>query len=245
MLPNIKNFIADFQSSGIIDQICAEYDVVMIWVSGSTALGIVDEESDYDLGVLITDNVQFSKSEKTPIYFRYKKEDNRAVQYIFNTFEDVFAEICRERLAPYRYLGWAQFINIKEEHIIYKNNKYLDIIDQLILNKESISHNAIHTFVNYVDDAILSIHTPRDIFRVPWGKMLSHLVWCADILTKRPVDTALLLRLKRNPEEEPDAATTADIFNKLLFLQEYLQKAPNPLALPFLTKIRTIHIGES
>lgn len=244
MIPNIKEFISDFKASGIVEKLCEKYEVLLIWVSGSTALGFVDEESDYDLGVLIADDIYFPKTEKTQIYFRYKKENNRPVQYIPNTLEDIFAELERERMAPYRYLGWAQFRCLSEDHIIYKNKKYENIVDELIKYKNQISANAIHTLLNFFDDALLSIKNPSDVRKVSWGKMLSHLCWCADALKYGYSPVENYVRLKRVPAAALTDLEVGEAFERLLFLQEYLQTPKEILKLPFLRGCRKLHIQE-
>lgn len=242
MIPNIKNFISDFKECGAVEKLCEKYDVIMLWVSGSSALGFVDEESDYDLGLLIADDIQFPKTEKTQVYFRYKKENDRLVQYIPNSLEDIFAKLVRERMAPYRYLGWAQFRCIKEEHIIYKNEKYAFLIEQLIEHRDQISANAIHTFLNFLDDALLSIKSPADVKKVSWGKMLSHLCWCADSLQGIVSPAEKYVRLKRTTAIDLTDKEIEYAFKCLLFLQEYMQLPIAPLELPFLNTCRKCNI---
>ena len=118
----IKDFVADFKTSGLIERIQSRYDVIMIWLSGSTAIGLADETSDYDIGVLVADPIVFSKTEKDSETYVYADGEIRvSVQCIYNALEDVAAEFCTEVLAPYRYLGWAQFKYLSEDFIIYND----------------------------------------------------------------------------------------------------------------------------
>ena len=235
---NITTFISDFRTSGIINWMQSKYDVVMVWLSGSSALGITDEESDYDLGVLVADNITFSKSVKSPFLYNYKKENKKQVQCIYNSFEDIFAEPNSEQLAIYRYLGWAQFRIIEKEHIIYINPKYSQLVEQLIANRLEISLNAINSFLQYVKFGVDIVHEPFQVGVVKWGKMLSHLCWCADILSNTSHDKERLLRIKRALPQDLNREDRKYAFNKIKFVQQYLE---NPhkvdLNLSFLTQI--------
>lgn len=169
---------------------------MLIWVSGSNCIGLADAQSDYDLGVLVADDIIFSKTEKTPEMYTYKK-DAKEVQCIYNSFEDIKALPCVGSLAAYRHLGWAQFKYINEDHIIYVNPKYKNIVDILIAHKECIAKNAAYTFLKLMQPILDSIENVNYISAIEWGKMLSHLCWCVEELREVPHQTPTLMTLKR------------------------------------------------
>ena len=228
-------FIKDFRDSGIIEQISAKYDIVMIWLSGSSVLGITDEESDYDLGLLVADNVIFSKTIKSPFLYNYKKENQKYVQCIYNSFDDIFAKLSKEQLAPYRYLGWAQFRIIADEHIIYKNPKHYELIEKLIEHRVDISNNAIATFLQFMSEGINLVKEPYQVRLVKWGKMLSHLCWCANTLADKPQETDTILHIKRTLPADLSKQDCEFAFEKLIYLKNYMRNTPQKsLELPFL-----------
>lgn len=195
-MTTLEEFMADFKASSLVDRICSKYDVIMIWVSGSNCIGLTDSQSDYDLGVLVADNIIFSKTEKTSEMYVYKK-DAKEVQCIYNSFEDIKASPCVGSLAAYRHLGWAQFKYITEDHILYINPKYKEIVTTLIAHKDCIAKNAVYTFLKLMEPAIDSIENVNYISAIEWGKMLSHLCWCVEELRDIPHQIPALMTLKR------------------------------------------------
>lgn len=193
---SFKEFITDFKQSPIVERLTSQYDVVMIWLSGSAAIGLTDTHSDYDLGVLVADPVIFSKTEKTTELYQYKV-DQKDVHCIYNSFEDIKASPCEGQLAPYRHLGWAQFKYIKAENIIYINPKYAQLVAILINNRFSIAENAMNTFLKLLNSAIQFAENHWYIPSIAWGKMLSHICWCVDELREQPHDVEKLVALKR------------------------------------------------
>ena len=195
MKPSIE-FISDFKQSGLVEHLCSEYTVVMIWLSGSNAIELTDMSSDYDLGVLVADPVIFSKEAKTTEFYRYKK-DNKEVHCIYNSFDDIKAKPCEGQHAPYRHLGWAQFRYIKPENLIYINPKYEILVTTLMNNKICISENAMNTFIQLLAPLIQVAENVHYISAINWGKMLSHLCWCIEELRGLPHDRETLIALKR------------------------------------------------
>lgn len=235
----IKDFVADFKESGLVERICSRYDIIMIWVSGSAATGITDEQSDYDLGVLVADPITFSKSKKDPEHYVYTANGTRvAVQCVYNSLDDVAAELCLEVLAPYRYLGWAQFKYISDDFIIYKNEKYLDIIEELINSKEIIAENAIYSFLEFWQPKMKLVKSDIYIPLIKWGKMLSHICWCAEELEKLPHDTSRILKLKRSfsrPEFVKNISNNKDLlsyaYTMVMIAQKHLAEDHNSIGI--------------
>lgn len=226
----LSDFIADFRSSGLVEHLQSKYDVIMIWVSGSTAIGITDDNSDYDIGVLVADPVTFSKTKKHPETYIYNSGEHKvSVQCVFNALDDVAAELCMGVLAPYRYLGWAQFKYISDDFIIFKNENYLDIINELITSKDEISKNAIYAFLEFWQPkmklAKASVYVPV----IKWGKMLSHICWCVEELEGVPHNPSLLLKIKRafSQHNNLNYLTTEQsdyAYDKIVVAQKFLRE---------------------
>lgn len=226
-----NNFITDFRASSLVERICNNYDVIMIWLSGSSVIGLTDHLSDYDLGVLVADQVIFSKTEKTGESYVYK-EDRKEVHCIYNSFDDVAARLHEGALAPYRYLGWAQFRCINEDHIIYINPKYTEVVEQLVKYKESLAENSIRTFLSLLTPQLQLAKTIEHVKVIKWGKLLSHLCWCVEELQKVPHNYEQLLILKRAfPRQLSPQNLTADVlayaFEKIQYAKEYLEAHPD------------------
>lgn len=226
----INTFITDFKASPLIERICSKYNVIMIWLSGSQAIGLTDHLSDYDLGVLVADQVSFSKTEKTPEFYIYKKEQ-KDVHCIYNSFEDVAANLCNGQLAPYRYLGWAQFKCIQPDRILYINPKYATVVAKLIENKDLIAENSIRTFLTLLEPQLRLTKTIHHVMVVKWGKMLSHLCWCVEELQNKPHNYSYLMELKRAfARQEPPKQLPLEIklyaFENVKAAQAYLTQHP-------------------
>lgn len=227
MLVNLNTFITDFKASGIVDQLNKQHEVILIWLTGSHAMSLSDGDSDYDLGVLIADNVDISKTEKNPITYKYKK-NNKEVQCIYNNINDIFAPMSPEFLVVYQYLCWCVFIDFQEEHLIYVNPKYQEFVENLIAHKIDISINAFHSFVLFFEKSINLITSKEDIKKVAWGKMLTYLCWYSDRLRGVDSNTERLLRVKRTHRDKYSESDLNYIFDCLSYIREYLTTSQRP-----------------
>lgn len=57
-MSKLTTFISDFKESVIYNKIINDpnVDVILMWMTGSTVTGLKDEESDYDICVLVRKN---------------------------------------------------------------------------------------------------------------------------------------------------------------------------------------------
>lgn len=69
MIISTKQFIADFKQSPYYERVFRNHNIILLFVSGSRASGIIDEKSDFDI-VAITDNV--TPDDDAPEYLTYK-----------------------------------------------------------------------------------------------------------------------------------------------------------------------------
>lgn len=231
-MSTLNEFVYDFKNSSLVEHICSKHDVVMIWLSGSSILGLMDGASDYDLGVLVADPITFSKTEKTTESYKYKK-DLKEVQCIYNSFEDILAPRCEGFLAPYRHLGWAQFKYINNNHIIYVNPKYETLVTILVAHKDYIAANAIQSFLAFFLPTLQTISKNINYIQVvEWGKMLSHICWCVEELQNLPHEFDKLMALKRMFHRGiVRRPMPADLLNyaatKLIWAKMYLENCPD------------------
>lgn len=228
----INDFITDFKNSLLVERICSKYDVIMIWLSGSNVIGLADNTSDYDLGVLVADPITFSKTEKTTESYKYKK-NFKDVQCIYNSFEDIKALPCEGYLAPYRHLGWAQLKYLTKDHIIYLNPKYETIVATLLEHKECIAENAMQSFLAFFTPAMQTVSQNINYVQVvEWGKMLSHICWCVEELQNVTHDFEKLMILKRLFQRGIVRRPMANDLlmyaaSKLEWAQQYLASCPD------------------
>jgi hypothetical protein len=185
-------------------------------------MGMSDENSDYDLGVLIADDIEISTTEKNPITYIYKK-DNKEVQCIYNTLVNIYAYPCDDFLVVYQYLCWAVFRLFKINHVIYLNPKYEGLLNTLVENQENISNNAFYSFVSFMRNSIQAVKVPSDIKQVSWGKMLTYLCWFADLLSGAEINYQLLIDLKRKHRTDLNNNELDHVFKCLKILDNYLQ----------------------
>ena len=185
-------------------------------------MGMSDENSDYDLGVLIADDIEISTTEKNPITYIYKK-DNKEVQCIYNTLANIYAYPCDDFLVVYQYLCWAVFRLFKINHVIYLNPKYDWLLNTLVENQENISNNAFYSFVSFMRNSIRAVKVPSDIKQISWGKMLTYLCWFADLLSGAEINYQLLIDLKRKYRTDLNNDELDYVFKCLKILDSYLQ----------------------
>lgn len=227
MLINLNTFISDFKTSGLVEQLCATHDVIFIWVTGSHAMGLADHNSDYDLGILVADDIKISTTEKNPITYLYKK-NGKEVQCIYNTVSDIYAPHSSDFLAVYQYLCWCVFRTIQNEHIIYINPKYREFLNVLIANKNEISVNAFYSFTSFLKDSICAVKCKDDIKKIAWGKMLTYLCWYADILQGVESNSDTLVKVKRLHRTAYTEIELQYIFECLVYIQTYLETIELP-----------------
>lgn len=207
MKANIALFIDDFKKSSVCKYILADsqVDIIMLWITGSTLTGVLDSESDYDICVLCARKPQDLNANSSGMrlysrpgsYFLKYKPLDRKVQWIYNDITDI---VCASNSTPLDNIGWAQFKEISSEFIIYKNPEYTPFIDYLISIKDQIFQLSTYLFIEAMLKQLGSASLVDLLAYKPTkpNKGLYHVVWLADALRERPLDTERLLRIKRN-----------------------------------------------
>lgn len=217
MEQNILKFKQDFQESGVLDYIRKDYDIIMVWIAGSTITGLADSGSDYDLGVLISNNIESTKYVRNDNFLIYKPE-GRKVQWMYETVEDITTKQPVFRL---RNIGWAQFRNIDDRFIIYKNPKYLPFIQSLITRSLEISLYSMYLFylnkIEVIQDIVAAGYIPAKC-RL---RSLYHLCWIYDSLFSTELDRDFLVKVKHIMDIPVDNETLEKIYQKVVSLYNY------------------------
>lgn len=216
-LSRVKQFKKAFIEANMLDIIKKNYEVIMIWITGSTLSGLAEDYSDYDLAVLIADDVTTTRYVRNDDYLLYKPE-NRKVQWMYETVEDITTLQPNFKL---RNIGWSIFRHITDDFIIYKNPKYLSFIETLINKRYEISKYSMYLYYNTKQDIIKPILTCNCIPEQSKVRSLHHLCWIYDTLNSRELDSELLLKLKHIMEVPVDEQTLETAFIKIKFLEEY------------------------
>lgn len=195
------NFITDFKNSGLIDLFTSKYDIIMIWLTGSRAIDLAANESDYDVGVLIADHIEAPRDTGRMTIAKYKKDSDRTVHFRVNTVREIFSFSNNDPYGFYDYLGWAQFKLLKQEHLIYVNPQYEQLVSELAAKRSKVSHNAALAFLKAFKEPLAAIIANEDISEVN-PKFVAYFMFCLSILTEQSFDRDLLATVKSTPFKE-------------------------------------------
>ena len=192
-----QHFLASELFSAIVDD--PKVEPIMIYITGSTLTGCTDSDSDYDLCILLDEKPKEWSNYVRPLkYFAVYTPENRKCQWIYNSISDI-QEVS---LFPQDNIGWAQFKYIDDTFILYKNPKYLKLINNIVNQRKLISINSIFLFLqscckrfhlsslNEIDERHFS-----DIANLAY-----HFVWASGELTEyggKAVSADFLVKLKR------------------------------------------------
>lgn len=213
-------FKKDFLAAKLLNVIQKDFEVILIWVAGSTLTGLTDTESDIDLGVLIAEETLSPQNTRNEDYLIYKPT-NTKVQWIYDTVSDITT------LQPYanqRNIGWAQLCcvqDISDDTILYVNPKYFTFVEYLIDNRNKIATYSMWLYFKDKSRLINQILHAGRILEDCQVKSLYHLCWTADILLKESHDTRFLKALKRIRSMKVSDEDLCRAFNKIYKLNEY------------------------
>lgn len=231
-MDKIIQFINDFKKSPALEALLTDNktEPIMIWVAGSVWLGTADDQSDYDLCILVKELPKPAK--KSPWqpygrpghYFLKYKPQNKKVDIIYTSVDEIFN---MSESTPLANIGWAQIKYWPEESIIYKNPKYLNFINNLFAAKETIFKNSVYLFIK----AALSMRTKNndlseliqlDIDIRP-NKALAQICWISDLLQKKTLNVANIIAIKRNLYSALSQDIHNYIFESIKYLEQYFK----------------------
>lgn len=221
-MQNIKQFKLDFISANMVDIIKKDYEVIMIWIAGSTLTGLAEEHSDYDLGVLIADDIDTTKYKRNDDFLIYKPE-HRRVQWMYETVADITTQQPNFKL---RNIGWAQFINITEDYILYKNPAYISFITDLIAKKREIAYYSMFLFYCAKQAIWMPIIQSKNIPAECKVRSLYHFCWIFDVLNNMKTDQAFFIPIKHIMDTPVDRKCLIEIYKRIKNIHEYFREHP-------------------
>lgn len=222
---HIEQFKQHFLASELFNIIKNDPNVepIMIYITGSTLTGHTDEQSDYDLCILIREKPSAWSSYVRPLkYFAIYTPENRKCQWIYNDLTD----IQKVSISPQDNIGWAQFKYITDDLILYKNQDYVELINSMIAQRESISVNSIFLFLRSCCVG-MQIACPSEISNQhleATKKLAYHLVWAASELPELYSVSAsknFLIKLKRAEYIDLTEAEKQQVYFALQALQKF------------------------
>lgn len=201
MVISLDTFINDFKNSGIIEWIGQYYDIIMVWVTGSRAVHLDDDNSDYDIGILVADKIDTPRDPEHMASGKYIKDPEKHIHLLMHTLKDVYS---LPIIAPYIFysqLGWIQFSNFDDEHTIYVNPSYTKIVDELADNKDLISKKAAYAYLTVLEpifNVLVDGIRPEGVL----SKFITYALLCLNLLTADQVPHEQLLRIKQTPIQQ-------------------------------------------
>lgn len=216
---NLTQFKQDFLIDNLLPVLQKGFEVIFIWVAGSTITGLADSSSDIDLGVLILNNNPVNRNEDYLIY----KPTGSKIQWIYDTIADITS---LQPEANQRNIGWAQLrclSDLSDPAILYVNPKYQNFVKELLSKKDIISKYNMWLYTQ--DKAVLIKHilNAGGISPECQVKSLYHLCWAANSLLNKPQDKKFLRRLKHAREIPLDKNDLQKAFKKIYQLNSYFK----------------------
>ena len=129
-IPNIQRESLtkdDLLSCPFLDYIFQNQEVKFILLSGSTLLGIDDNDSDYEL-IIYTKNMYKPQTEYRLLF------KDCVVHWYYNTLEDLEIDKPYTKFIARFWLFQTTFIK-KDKHLMYLNEKYKDEFERFMANR--------------------------------------------------------------------------------------------------------------
>lgn len=232
MVNNLAQFKKDFLAANLLPILQKNFQVIFVWVAGSTLTGLADDTSDLDIGVLIADTTTHTQTTRNEDYLIYKPTGTK-IQWIYDTILDITTP---QPTANQRNIGWAQLRclqNLEDDAILYVNPNYKLFIEQLIMNKDIISSYAMWLYFNDKAKIINHILTTQTIPREYQVKSLYHLCWMTDILFNEAHDISFLKAIKHGRDNPISEEYLQQVYMRLVQLQNYflIQRPVRPTCL--------------
>ena len=214
----MKEFIEKFQKTSFFQEILQEREVIAILLLGSRIVGVIDEESDYDLVALVPNgSYQDVGKEK---YLRYK---DKKVHWYYTPITEWYKQ---QENGVLVYLCPLQFYNLTEDFILYKNPKWEKHINFLLNKKKQISDLAARALHFYYNGYIQEIIATNTIKEKDHSKFLYHLSVASYFLLDEPLDIEFLKKIKRIRWQPVEDKYKEQAIIRLNKMQTYIQNNP-------------------
>ena len=241
---DLKQFKNAFMRENLLKYIQKDFELIMVWLAGSTLTGLADDKSDYDLGILIADTPANTRNDRNEDYLIYKPTGKR-VQWIYDQVSDITTA---QYSANQRNIGWAQFgclTDINDEHILYINPKYHKFIEHLFQQKTEIAKYSIWLYLQtkdrYVNELLTRVEIPKELQL----KSLYHFCWAASILSKQELNAEtveFIKRVKRSDECTLSKEDCYEALKRLHVVVDYYKT--NPSSPPQIEPLEILHEEE-
>ncbi len=212
-----KQFMGELTESPYFERILQGHNVIMVLMTGSRILDIVDERSDFDL-MVITDEVQ---REINPFeYFMYK---SKKVHWSYCPIKKL---ISNEDGSLLTCVGEIQFAGLREQVVLYKNPNYASVISYLFESKDTVALIGTYGFAHFQNNLISKIINGNEIRPEDYCKHIYHLCCASYFLLGDTPDKAFLLEIKRirwKPVAEEYKKLAVE---RLRLLKDYILKHP-------------------
>lgn len=190
MIVSTEQFIIDFKKSSYYERAFRDHNIILFFVSGSRATGILDERSDFDL-IAITDN---STPEEEPMeYLTYK---GLKVHWYWRPLS-TFILGGNILSVPMIAMGDLEFAFIKDNIILYQNPRYNTIIEYLNNVKDDIGQIGVKVLYETQKKQIETILQQGAILEKNYTKFLYYLCVAVTYATEKQLDNKFLNAVKR------------------------------------------------
>lgn len=182
-----------------------EDDIILIYLSGSRAVGSIDEQSDYDISI-ITKSYQ-----NLEVHEYLANSEGKKIHWYYNSLKTL---TCKEYIGKKDLIGMALFNYIDEDLILYKNPEYTECINFLINNKIDIAKHASVNLYSSLKNLINRLREDGCIKKRSHTKLLNDLLVANYIIFQTPPEIEFLNSIKRikwRPVNESDKQKAYDI----------------------------------
>lgn len=210
------NFIEDFKSSEYFKTFFDNPDIVMAFLAGSRATELENDASDFDIVVI------YRSGAKNPNKGLYLKYDNKVAHFYYRPFNNFLGNYYT---ATGSLISLFQFAETTKLSVLYKNDKYKDLIEKLFEKQFSLANIAQLKFAKNYEDLINAAAQNRVLSSEHYSKMVYHLVYISNRLShvKSPKQTMLAIKhcAQTGLSEEEEAYAVERLSNLKYFIDNY------------------------
>lgn len=211
----MDNIIQRFQHHKYFQRIFSiSDDVMLVFLSGSRISGVVDEYSDYDIGVFCP-NYQLQDC-----YQRVQAQTGEVIHWYYNNLETLSG---KKFIKEDKNFGLMLVYFLNNSYVLYVNPKYQKWIDTLMNNKKIIAYHQALIFYKYMLPTIYTLINYQTILPNMYKKNIYQLCLTYYVLLEQPIDIEFLKRIKRIQYQAPNTEDIETAYNIILKLHNYCQ----------------------
>lgn len=214
---NNEKFIEDLLASKFLDRIIGDKDVKLISIAGSRIFDIVDDRSDYDLLVVVSEDEDIPYYDMS--YYEYFIYDNKKVHWYYMHEDDFLGNDLESVKNFYRLQNIFKFY-LKADDIILNNTSgtLLSFLENPLENMEEELKEANDHYFDFVKERVKTVINDGEIKEDKYSKNIYR--WCLihSLRTGETLDKEFLNRIKRMRWTKP---TQEDLIKAFDMLVEY------------------------